>query len=445
MPANLRSELDELRRDPIVRKWESNLREGATSTADVFIKRLRAACDLLGRTPAELSKLSHDELQDLFIGFRESETKRGSTPPYIAHELTVLRSFLKFAGAPVPSGIKVRGADRAHEEDALSREEIRRALAVATPRERVAIALMSQAGLRPRVLGEGSDGLRVRDLPDLVIKDGKAAFSRIPAVVVVRSELSKADHQYVTFLGTGAASSVADSLTSRLASGEKIGKDSPILAPSDRSSRRFLQAVEVGRAVQRAFRAAGLHRDRDDPKSAEPRCYALRTTFAVRMTTAEGDGVVGHGAWQFWFGHKGDMTDRYSKRGSRLDETILAQMRDAYSRVESYVAFDGESSKADTKGDVLRALLHAVEQATGKKASGNLTGDDLVRAIRDALSAGPAPAAATNVGNGTSVAQSASGRQRLVSPGELGALLESGAWRAVITVGDRVVVEPSAL
>jgi integrase len=444
MPRSLSPELDELRADPTVRKWESNLREGATSTAEVFVKRLRAVCALLGRTPAQLARLSHDELQDLFIGFRESETKRGSTPPYIAHELTVLRSFLKFAGAPVPTGIKVKGSDRPHEEDALSREEVRRALAVATPRERLAIAVMSQAGVRPEVLGsyDGSDGLRVRDLPDLTIKGGRASFGCIPAVVMVRSDLSKADHHYVTFLGTGGASAVADSITSRIASGEKVGKDSPILAASDRSTRRFLPSIEVGRAVQRAFRAAGLHRDRGDPKSAEPRCYALRTTFAVRMTTAEGDGAVGRGEWQYWFGHKGDMTDRYSKRGTRLDETLLQQMRAAYARAEKYVAFDGEGSTADIKRDLVESLVKAVEEATGGQtgATGTMSADDLIVALRRTLGAsgGRSPSGAPSAS-----AAPPRGCQKLVAASELEGLLQAG-WHYVAPVGERVVVEPPA-
>lgn len=52
---------------------------------------------------------------------------------------------------------------------------------------------------------EGTDGLRIGDLPELRIAPpgGEAevnvTFARVPTMVVVRAELGKAGHQYFSF------------------------------------------------------------------------------------------------------------------------------------------------------------------------------------------------------------------------------------------------------
>jgi transposase len=46
----------------------------------------------------------------------------------------------------------------------------------------------------------GADGLRIKDLPEMRVEGGQVIFDRIPTMVIVRPELSKAGHQYFTFL-----------------------------------------------------------------------------------------------------------------------------------------------------------------------------------------------------------------------------------------------------
>jgi hypothetical protein len=63
---------------------------------------------------------------------------------------------------------------------------------------------MAFSGLRPQVLGnyDGSDGLRLSDLLEAKIDNEKKLieFTRIPTLIRVRKPLSKAGHQYFTFL-----------------------------------------------------------------------------------------------------------------------------------------------------------------------------------------------------------------------------------------------------
>jgi hypothetical protein len=80
------------------------------------------------------------------------------------------------------------------EEHVPSQEELARILRVSPPRIKTAIGLMAFAGLRPQSIGnhDGSDGLTLRDLPELKIEGRKVVFEKIPTMIIVRPALSKA-------------------------------------------------------------------------------------------------------------------------------------------------------------------------------------------------------------------------------------------------------------
>jgi len=119
-----------------------------------------------------------------------------------------------------------------------TKDELRKILSVADVRARAAIGLMAFFGLRPEVLGNyrGTDGLKVRDIPELEI-GSRVEFVRVPAMVIVRANLSKAGHQYFTFLGEEGCEYLEDYLNYRLKQGEILTENSPIIAPKPLSRR----------------------------------------------------------------------------------------------------------------------------------------------------------------------------------------------------------------
>ena len=207
---------------------------------------------------------------------------------------------------------------------------------------------MAFSGFRPMVLGnyEGSDGLRIGDVPDLVIdsKSKAVSFRQTPARIVVRQELSKANHTYSSFLGEEGCEYLSEYLTSRIKpnaewkKGESLTKDSPLITP-ERANKDFVCATNIGDLVRSAIRKAGLF--------ARP--YSLRTTFATRLLSAEAEGAVPHSLAAFWMGHRGDMTARYAQNRGQLPPELIEQMRDAYRRSEPYL------SSTET-ADVQRAI-----------------------------------------------------------------------------------------
>lgn len=338
--------VDALLADADFRRWHDQLGNGATSTADSWSRRLRGFCIQAKVTPKELLALDGRALRDLFIDYIASEQKRGSAGSYIAFTLKVVRSWLRFNDREVPARLKIRDADRVLEETALSQQQLSAVLDHASAREKVAVSLMAMSGIRPEVLGNflGDDGLRVRDLPELQIKGKEVSFAKSPARVVVRRDLSKAGHTYLSFLTAEGMSHLTNYLNARLLGGERLGPESAIITP-ERAKKEFVRTTNIGDLIRNALRGAGF---------GSTRPYVLRTTFATRLLTCENSGKVPHTFAVFWMGHQGEMTSRYSVNRGTLPSDLVEDMRRAYARCESTLSTIPVKSDA---GDTVKLLL----------------------------------------------------------------------------------------
>ncbi|MDI1495880.1 MAG: hypothetical protein K8823_1188 [Cenarchaeum symbiont of Oopsacas minuta] len=99
-------------------------------------------------------------------------------------------------------------------------------------RESTMISLMAKSGLRPKVLGNhnGTDGLRMHDLLDIVIHQGEAKCIRVQNRITVRREISKTRKPYFTFSSTPATTYILAYLNDRLSQGEPLHGNSPVIA-----------------------------------------------------------------------------------------------------------------------------------------------------------------------------------------------------------------------
>ena len=405
----------DLLEDDDIRRWYDNRARGSAATADVGLRRLRAFCTQTRTTPRALTRLKPRQLRDLFMDFISEEERRGSSGPYISHTVSVANAWLRYNDVTPPRGLKIRDADRIREESALSPEQIRAIVNVATPRERLAIALMSQAGVRPEVLGNyrGEAGLRVKDLPEMKIEGAEVRIAKTPTPITVRPELSKARHKYLTWVGTEGANLVKDCLESRIKNGEKIGPDSSVLR-AEASPRAFIRTLKIGVGVRRAFRAAGF---------TGIRPYVLRTTFATRMLECENAGKVSHAYWTFWFGHKGEMSAVYTTNRGKLAASMVEQMRESYRRCEPTLMGSGPS-EGEVRREVARVLLESLGYSTEDLEGVDLESVDQVRALTQKRVT-PSPK-----------------KQALVTVDQLPGYLEQG-WTFVGNVGqDRVLLNP---
>ncbi len=186
--------------DKNVTRWFENLKAKSILTATVYFRTLGYYCELNKTTPAmilrEASKMGFRDSFSDFIRGMEKRSKHGS---YLVRFKKVLSSWLKFNdidGSRILN-VNIRGeynTPAIANERVPAREELASIVRKASTRGRIAIALMAFSGLRPESLGgyEGKGGLKLSDLPDLKITGQNVEFTKIPAQVIVRPNLSKA-------------------------------------------------------------------------------------------------------------------------------------------------------------------------------------------------------------------------------------------------------------
>jgi hypothetical protein len=143
--------------------------------------------------------LSESELYKMMLDCVSSMEKDGKAGRYIESALKAVKSWLSHNGKEVRRRIIIRGAGDTpslKDERVPTNKELRRILLSGDQKTRVACVLVAHCGLRIEVLGNylGSDGLRVRDAPEIKVENDFVDFEHKPTMVVVRKELSKAGH-----------------------------------------------------------------------------------------------------------------------------------------------------------------------------------------------------------------------------------------------------------
>lgn len=317
--------------DAQVRRWYEDVSRGSPITADVYLKRLGWFCGEKGLTPAELATLEARSLQDLLLDMVTALEQRGLAGGSIALSVKALKSWAMFNGTELKGRIRIR---RRYETPTLqhervpSQEELKGIFLAANQKARTICALMAHSGLRPMVLGNyrGTDGLRISDLPELTVENGQVSFAKVPALVRVRSSLSKAGHEYFTFLGKEGCDAVKAYLESRIRAGEPISGASALVKPKV-VRKQFISTINIGDAVRNSLRNAGFRW----------RPYVLRSYFATQMMLAESKGLIIRDYRSFFMGHKGDIEHVYTLNKKNLPPDVVEEMRSGYARAFRYL------------------------------------------------------------------------------------------------------------
>jgi hypothetical protein len=173
--------------DPDFKRWYYNMCRGSKVTADVYVRRLGGICINCSTTPKELVERGRSDSQWLYnftmdlVTKLETEGKAGS---YIASNLKAIRSWLNHNGVEFKRKIKIRGADDTptlRDKRTLTNNQLRALFLDSPPQTRCICALIAQAGVRPEVVGsyEGTDGLRIGDLPEMKKTDTQAEMTTV--------------------------------------------------------------------------------------------------------------------------------------------------------------------------------------------------------------------------------------------------------------------------
>jgi len=324
--------------DAHVKRWFRNLARGSPITAEVALRRLSRLCELLDTTPqgmVDRAKRNLTEFQDMLedmVAELEAERK---APGYIADLMKTVRSWLRYNEVSLTRKIKISNSSATptiEDEQVPSQEELARIFRVSPSRIRVAETLMAFADLRPEALGnyDGSDGLRLKDLPELRIENGQIIFDKIPTMIIVRSNLSKTGHKYFTFLSSEGCTYLKEYLEERIRSGEELTIEIPLIAHErkEAASKPFVQTRKITHFIRQCMRRTGVFR----------RPYVLRAYAETQLIIAESKGRISHPYLQFIAGHKGDIEARYSTNKGVLPPDMIEDMRKCYRECEPFLS-----------------------------------------------------------------------------------------------------------
>jgi integrase len=420
----------ELLLDEDVRRWFENLRAKSVLTATVALRNLGHYCELTETTPDKILKNARANEKDFryeFTDFVRKMEKEGKAGSYIARFKKVILSWLKFNDIRLQLTVNISGENETPtivNERVPSKEELARILRKATSRGRVAIAIMAFSGLRPESLGdyEGTDGLRLGDLKELKLSD-EIQFDKIPATVMVKSKLSKARHQYFSFIGEEGTTYIREYLEERRKQGEELTYESPLLQFDVRGVKKnaFLRTTLVTRDIREAIEQAGL----------KMRPYVLRAYFSTALDIAESKGLISHPWRQFIMGHKGDIEARYSTN-KRLPPDIIDEMRESYNKSTKFLETRiSDVSEENARLYLQQQLLSAVGYRHDEIDKMNLaetSPEDFQKLLRDKV-------AGAMTSNGS--------KQKLVPMNEIEKLLGEGyEFQAVLPNGKAIMKLP---
>jgi len=287
--------------------------------------------------------------------------REGYSPGYIENYLKAVRSWLEFNEVKLVRKIKIgnRNATPTIEDERVpTRDELRTIFYYAKPRARCSMALMAFAGLRPETLGNmrGTDGLMIKDLPELRIEGRHVRFTKIPTMIIVRPSLSKAKHKYFTFLTSEGCEYLKAYLEKRLASGEELTPESAVIAVTPgyektvyrNNPKGFITTKNVTREIRETMRPRFKWRP-----------YVLRAYFDTQLLLAENHGKISHAYRQFFMGHKGDIEARYTTNKGRLPPSLIEDMRRSFMNCEEYLSTRPPRREEDPEVTTIRTMVES--------------------------------------------------------------------------------------
>jgi len=353
--------------NPEIRRWYNNLARGSPITADVRVRRLDKFCEIHQMTPMELADLGMRDIRTATNLLEDHITwmeEKGYAPGYISGFVKTVKSWLTHCDVEMKRRGKVSNPNHTptlRDARGPGAHEISEVVARASLRSSVMISLMGKSGLRPEVMGnhDGTDGLRMRDLPDVVIHRGVAKCVRMPNQIIVRDGLSKARHQYFTFLTSSGTKKLLAYLNDRLACGEPLHGDSAVVAPDHthtlnrgrNAHKTFLPTRQISKEIRKAFRPRFQWRP-----------YILRAYFDTELLIAESKGKIAHDFRVFFMGHKGSMEARYTTNKGMLPEALTSEMRESFARSEELL--DLEAQGPDRARDQRQEMHGLIRGAT---------------------------------------------------------------------------------
>ena len=352
--------------NPDIKRWFENSARGSRVGAETRLRRLDKFCQVHQMTPIQLAELGMRDLKtvtDLLVDHVSIMEEKGYAPSYIDSILKAVKSWLRHFDVYVKRRIRITNAHMTptlENERVPNEAEMTEILNNASQKDAIIISLVAKSGLRPEVLGNdnGTDGLKMKDLPDVAIQGGVAICTKKPMRITVRAELSKTRHQYFTFSTSDATSRILSYLNERLSKREPLHGNSPVISPDIGAKNRrglnkdkpHLPTRQISRRIRNVFRPRFTWRP-----------YVLRAYFDTQLLIAESKGLIAHDFRVFFMGHVGSIEATYTTNKSILPEELLDAMRESFGKAEKYL--DIETIKEDKTAKTKELAYAQIQKA----------------------------------------------------------------------------------
>ena len=171
---------------------------------------------------------------------------------------------------------------------------------------------------------------------------------------MVRKSLSKAGHEYFSFVTELEEKWILAYLNDRIASGDALGPEEPVIKPLSKLAKgKFVSSAIIERDVRNAMRPRFKWRP-----------YVLRAFFDTQLLIAESRGKVAHDFRVFWMGHKGSIEAKYTTNKSILSMALIDEMKASFLRCQEFL--DLEKEQVDIlEEDVKDKVKDDVEKLSG--------------------------------------------------------------------------------
>ncbi|MDG6950156.1 MAG: hypothetical protein JRM77_10015 [Nitrososphaerota archaeon] len=331
--------------DANVSLWLEEVGRNSKQTAMRTRNGLGLFLDWAKLTPTQLREMEKRPRDDLITRFIRDREARGLLQESNFSILKYIRGYLGFNDIAVRKiPLKKTGTNSENEKVPL-REEVADILyhRKAPPRAVAEIALMAFSGLRPESLGnyEGTDGIRIGDIPDMKIEGASVTFTKTPARVNVRWNISKNRKKFFTFLPEEGCTILKEHLEYVASLGEPLTPNLPVILASYRLQHRGqyrdrdphpLATQDIGNEIRRVLRPKYLFRP-----------YLFRAYFDTALELAESRRAITHSQRAFWMGHTGDIEAVYSTR-KELRPEMVEEMRRCFTEAAKFIQTKGEGA-----------------------------------------------------------------------------------------------------
>ena len=428
-----------LEEEPAFRAWRSNVLRASYNTGSAYFLRIGRICDdLYHIPPSKIASMNRAELMTFVSTLVSDLEESGMSGVTIWSYVKAVKSWTRFNGTRLEEKVNIPESEPKYAGEVVpSPREVQSLLDHSPLRVKVAVSLMALSGLRPATVGDaqGLDGLKVKDLPEMEVKDGRVSFAKVPTLIVVRKKISKIRRPFDTFAPAQACEYVRQYLEDRARAGEDVGPESAIVTLSQYNARtptsggaRFkkpygehMSTANVRDMLRKALRRGGF--------SWRP--YVLRRYFDTRMMLGEADGLVISDWRTFWMGHAGNIEFVYTLHKG-LDEETIEKMRGAYMKAANRYLCTSEGAREDDLVTKIRKQLLLTVLTTEEVEKLHLdekTDEEVIALLRQRL---------------MEVTFNQGLKQKVVPASEVEGWMANGwAWRGNLGDG-RAVLEPAS-